>query len=205
MQQHELRPPSGAKKQRKRLGRGNASGHGTYAGKGLKGQQARSGYKTRPAFEGGQTALVRRLPRRRGFRNPFRIEFTPVNLRDLARVADSEITPEALHAAGLVRSLRQPIKLLGDGELSTALKVRVHRVSASARAKIEAAGGSVEEMTPVKPPEERRRKRKIKVKPQPSAEAQTEDGDESPGDESPKAETEETSEDEEQDDSGSEE
>lgn len=164
MEQHELRPPQGARKRRKRIGRGNASGHGTYAGRGIKGQQARSGYSTRPAFEGGQTPLVRRLPRRRGFHNPFRVAYTPVNLRDLAKFpADSEVTPESLRETGVVRSLHLPIKILGDGELDAALTVRAHRVSSAARAKIEAAGGTIEELTP-RPvqPEEKRKSRRAK-------------------------------------------
>ena len=149
MEQHELRPPRGARKRPKRVGRGNASGHGTYAGKGLKGQQARGGSGPRPGFEGGQTPLIRRLPRRRGFHNPFRVVYTLVNLRDLAKFpAGSEVTPALLHEAGVVRSLRQPIKLLSDGEVSAALTVQAHRVSSAARAKIEAAGGTVEELTP---------------------------------------------------------
>lgn len=161
MEQHELRPPRGAKKNRKRIGRGNASGHGTYSGKGIKGQQSRSGYKTRPGFEGGQTPMIRRLPRRRGFTNPFRVDYVPVNLRDLsAFAADSEVTPESLRDAGVVRSIRQPIKILGDGELSAALTVKAHRVSAAARAKIEAAGGSVEELTPHKEPHTKRKRGK---------------------------------------------
>ncbi len=149
MEQHELRPPTAAKKARKRVGRGNASGHGTYSGRGIKGQQARSGGGVRPGFEGGQTPLIRRLPRRRGFRNPFRVAYTPVNLRDLARFpAGSEVTPETLRAAGVVRSLRRPIKILGDGELTAALTVRAPRVSSAARVRIEAAGGTVEELSP---------------------------------------------------------
>ena len=165
MQIHELRPPRGAKKARKRVGRGNASGTGTYAGRGTKGQQARAGSGPSHGFEGGQTALIRRLPRRRGFRNPFRVAFTPINLKDLARLpADTEVTPEALREARIVGSLRTPIKLLGDGEVAAPLTVRIHRVSAPARAKIEAAGGTVEELTPVRPPEERRRRRKAEKK-----------------------------------------
>ena len=148
MQAHELRPARGARKQRKRIGRGNASGQGTYAGKGMKGQQARAGGGPRPGFEGGQTPLIRRLPRKRGFRNPFRVEYAPVNLRDLARFpAKSEVTPDSLREAGLIKQSR-PVKVLAVGEISAALSVRVHRVSAAARAKIEAAGGTVEELTP---------------------------------------------------------
>lgn len=149
MEQHELRPPRGAKRPRKRVGRGNASGQGTYAGRGIKGQKSRSGGGVRPGFEGGQTPLIRRLPRRRGFHNPFRVAYNPVNVKDLAKLpADSEVTPESLRASGIVRSLRRPIKVLGNGELTVALTVRTHRVSAAARAKIEAAGGTVEELTP---------------------------------------------------------
>lgn len=161
MQQHELRPPRGAKKSRKRVGRGDGSGLGTYSGKGLKGQQSRSGYKTKPWFEGGQTPMVRRLPHRRGFRNPFRVEYLPVNLDDLSRLpAGSDVTPESLLEAGLTESVKQPVKILADGEVTAALTVKVHRVSASARAKIEAAGGTVEELTPRKDPSERRQRRK---------------------------------------------
>ena len=174
MQQHELRPPRGAKKNRKRIGRGNASGHGTYSGKGIKGQQSRSGYKTRPAFEGGQTPLIRRLPHRRGFNNPFRVEYVPINLKQLARIEGVDVTPESLRDAGVVSSVRHPIKILGDGDLNTALTVKVHRVSASARAKIEAAGGTVEELTPRKDPEQKRQRRKKKSA-APKAEAQAEE------------------------------
>ena len=175
MEQHELRPPRGATKPRKRIGRGNASGHGTYAGKGIKGAQARAGYKTRPYFEGGQTALVRRLPTRRGFRNPFRVEYAPVNLRDLARVpTGTDVTPESLLEHGVVRTLRRPIKILGEGDVAAALTVRAHRVSAAARAKIEAAGGTVEELTPrpAEPEEPKRSKRaaRAEAKPKPAEE-----------------------------------
>lgn len=174
MEQHALRSPRGAKRPRKRVGRGNASGHGTYSGRGIKGQQARSGAGPSAAFEGGQTPLVRRLPRRRGFRNPFRVAYTPVNLRDLARFdAGSEVTPESLRERGIVRSLRQPIKVLGTGELESALTVRVHRISGAARAKIEAAGGAAEELTPRLP------KREAK-KVQPETEARAVEKEETP-------------------------
>ena len=157
MQQHELRPPRGSKKTRKRIGRGNASGKGTYAGKGMKGQQARAGSGPRPGFEGGQTPLIRKLPVRRGFRNPFRIAFTPVNLSDLERLPEGgEVTLESLVAARIIHSSEDVIKLLGDGEVSRALTVRVHRVSAAARRKIEAAGGSVHELMLRKEPKVRK-------------------------------------------------
>lgn len=176
MQQHELRPPRGAKKNRRRVGRGNASGHGTYSGRGIKGQQSRSGYKTRPFFEGGQTPMVRRLPHRRGFRNPFRVEYVPISLNDLARVEGDQVTPESLRDAGVIRSIKKPIKILADGELSGALTVQVHRVSASARAKIEAAGGTVEELTPRKDPEQKRQRgKKKKTSAAPEAEVTDED------------------------------
>ena len=174
MQQHELRPPRGAKKNRRRVGRGNASGHGTYSGRGVKGQQSRSGYKTRPFFEGGQTPLIRRLPHRRGFRNPFRVEYVPRSLNDLARVDGDQVTPESLRDAGIIRSLKKPIKILADGDLSGPVTVRVHRVSASARAKIEAAGGTVEELTPRKDPEQKRQRGKKKSA-APEAKATAED------------------------------
>jgi len=184
VQQHELRSPPGARKRRKRIGRGNASGHGTYAGKGVKGQQARSGKGPRPGFEGGQTPLIRRLPRRRGFHNPFRVEYTAVNLRDLSKfAAGSEVTPESLREQGIVRTLRRPIKLLGDGDVSAALTVRAHRVSAAARAKVEAAGGTVEELAPrVKKQRQRKHLRetpKAKAKEEPAETEKTEEANDS--------------------------
>ena len=174
MQQHELRPPRGAKKNRRRVGRGNASGHGTYSGRGVKGQQSRSGYKTRPFFEGGQTPLIRRLPHRRGFRNPFRVEYVPISLNDLARVDGDQVTPESLRDAGIIRSLKKPIKILADGDLSGPVTVRVHRVSASPRAKIEAAAGTEEGLTPRKAPEQKRQRGKKKSA-APAAKATPED------------------------------
>ena len=143
MQAHDLRPPKGSKHARKRIGRGNASGHGTYSTRGLKGQKSRSGRKPRRFFEGGQTELMRRLPRKRGFTNRFRVEFTPVNLRDLSRFDDgAEVTPEILKDVGLVSTLRIPVKVLGTGEISKKLDVTAHKFSKSAREKIEAAGGT---------------------------------------------------------------
>ncbi len=148
MQAHQLRPPRGAKRPRKRVGRGNASGQGTYAGKGLKGQKARSGSGIRIGFEGGQLPLIQRMGRKRGFTNAFRTEYQPVNLRRLAAFeANADVTPESLHEAGIVRHLRQPVKILSAGEIDRPLRVRAHRFSAEARRKIEAAGGTVEEIT----------------------------------------------------------
>ena len=150
MRANELPPVPGSVHKKKRVGRGNSSGHGTYSGRGIKGQQSRSGRDLRIGFEGGQNPLIRALSRRRGFNNPFRVEFEPVNVGQLNKLAaNSDVTSESLRAAGLVKSARLPVKVLGDGDLSVALKVDVDRVSASAKAKIEAAGGSVtERITP---------------------------------------------------------
>ena len=144
MQQHELRQPQGATHRKKRIGRGNASGHGTYSGKGLKGQKARAGGGVRPGFEGGQLPLIRRMARKRGFRNPFRIDYEEVNVGQLAKFeAGSEVTAEALLGARIIRQMRKPVKILGDGELWAALTVEAASFSSSARSKIEAAGGTV--------------------------------------------------------------
>jgi large subunit ribosomal protein L15 len=143
MQQHELRQPAGATHKRKRVGRGNASGHGTYATKGLKGQKARSGGGVRPGFEGGQLPFIRRMARKRGFTNRFRTDYEEVNVGKLARfAANAQVGEQALRQARLVRGGR-PIKVLGVGDLAVALTVEAHSFSASARSKIEAAGGSV--------------------------------------------------------------
>ena len=146
VRQHELAPPEGAKKDRKRVGRGDGS-RGTYSGRGLKGQKSRSGYSRKPGFEGGQLPLIKRLPRKRGFTNIFRVEYTIVSLDKLnAFSADSEVTAEKLLAAGLVKSLRKPIKILADGQIKHALVVKVNKFSATAKARIEAAGGQAEEV-----------------------------------------------------------
>jgi len=143
MQQHELRQPEGAVKKRKRVGRGNASGHGTYSTKGLKGQKARSGGGVRPGFEGGQLPFVRRMAYKRGFRNPFRVDYEEVNVAALAAFsAGDAVTVEALRERRLVRTSR-PVKILGEGDLGVALNVTADSFSKSAREKIEKAGGSV--------------------------------------------------------------
>jgi large subunit ribosomal protein L15 len=143
MQQHELRQPKGATHQRKRIGRGNASGHGTYSTKGLKGQKARSGGGVRPGFEGGQLPLVRRMAYKRGFRNPFRVDYEEVNVGDLgAFAAGSVVDLAVLQSARLARTGR-PVKVLGEGELKVGLTVEAASFSKSAKAKIEAAGGTV--------------------------------------------------------------
>ena len=147
MRQDELIPAPGSKRNRKRVGRGDGSGHGTYSGRGCNGQKSRAGYKIRPGFEGGQLPLIKRLPRKRGFVNIFRKEYSVVSIGNLgAFESGSEVTPEKLVAAGLVKSLRQPIKILADGEIAHPLSVKADKFSAAAKAKIEAAGGKVEEV-----------------------------------------------------------
>ena len=138
---HDLSPSGGSHRMHKRKGRGPGSGNGKTAGRGQKGQKSRSGGSVHPRFEGGQMPLIRRIPKR-GFKSRNRVEYQVVNLRDLERV-EGEVTPESLKAAGLVRSLRQPVKILAVGEVSGTLTVSAHKFSASAQAKIEAAGGSV--------------------------------------------------------------
>jgi large subunit ribosomal protein L15 len=149
MELHDLHPAPGAKRARKRVGRGPGSGNGKTAGRGHKGQKSRSGYSRRYGFEGGQMPLVRRIPKR-GFHNIFRVEFQVVNLRDLERVfSDGDlVTPETLVEQGLVRVGKRPVKVLADGELSKKLTVQAHKFSATAKAAIEAAGGTCEVVTP---------------------------------------------------------
>ncbi len=147
MKLHELRSPQGARKSRKRVGRGISAGQGKTAGRGTKGQGARSGGGKGPFFEGGQLPLVRRLPYRRGFTNIFKVDFVPINLYRLERFdANSEVSPDTLAEAGLLKSPEMPVAILGQGGIDRPLVVKAHRFSASARAKIEEAGGSVEEL-----------------------------------------------------------
>lgn len=143
MKLHDLQPAPGSKKRRMRKGRGIAAGKGKTAGRGTKGQNSRSGGGVRPYFEGGQLPLVRRLVQKRGFRNRYRVEYVPVNLE---RIADFEedVTPESLVEAGIINKVTVPIVILGDGDLDRALNVRAHRFSATAKTKIEAAGGVAE-------------------------------------------------------------
>lgn len=145
MRLHDLKPPKGAKKAAKRIGRGEASGLGKTSGKGHKGQRSRSGGGVRPGFEGGQMPLQRRLPKR-GFSNyPFKVTFSIVNLRDLGKFqAGSVIDAEGLAAAGLISKATDKVKVLGEGSVDKALTLKVHKASAKAREAIEAAGGSVE-------------------------------------------------------------
>ncbi len=145
--------PASPRKARKRIGRGQGSGHGRYSGRGVKGQKSRSGSHTmRAGFEGGQMPLYMRLPKQRGSTSkdampigPFRTTTQAVNVRDLERVfeAGAEITPDALKEKGLIRTTRIDVKILGDGELTKALSVTAHRFSKSAQEKITAAGGSI--------------------------------------------------------------
>ena len=147
MKQHELAPSIGARHKRKRIGRGLGSGHGRTAGKGSKGQLARAGRHIRPGFEGGQNPLIKRLPEKRGFTNIFRVEYDTINITVLNRFeADSEVTPQRFVEEGLVKSLKKPIKILGNGELLKPLTVSAHKFTQTARSKIEAAGGIVEEI-----------------------------------------------------------
>lgn len=140
-----LAPPRGAKKKRKRIGRGPGSGNGTTAGKGTKGQSSRSGPDIRPGFEGGQMPLQRRLPKR-GFKNPFRTEYAPVNVGRLAEVftAGETVDPEAMRAKGIIARSAKLAKVLGEGEVSGQLTIRAHAFSRTAKEKILAAGGAVE-------------------------------------------------------------
>ncbi len=147
MRQNELAPPQRAKRKRKRIGRGFGSGRGRTAGKGTKGQKARSGYKVRSGFEGGQLPLIKRLPQKRGFTNIFRTEYSIVKVERLNLFEpQSEVTPERLVEEGLVKSLKKPIKILGDGELEKPLMVKANKFTESARRKIEMAGGKAEEV-----------------------------------------------------------
>ena len=147
MRQDTLSPAPNSKHAKKRVGRGNGSGHGTYSGRGCKGQKSRSGHRMRPGFEGGQLPLIKRLPRKRGFVNIFRTEYSTVNLDKLSIFeSGSEVTPEKLVAAGVVKSRRHPIKILANGDISYPLVVKANKFSAAAKAKIEAAGGKAEEV-----------------------------------------------------------
>lgn len=139
---HDLKPAPGSVRPRRRVGRGDGSGRGTYSGRGSKGQKQRTSIK--PFFEGGQLPLVKRLPYMRGFNNKWRTEYVPVNVSRLDVFEDnSEVGPAELSASGIITKSGVKIKILGDGEISTPLKVSAHGFSNSARTKIEAAGGSV--------------------------------------------------------------
>jgi large subunit ribosomal protein L15 len=145
MKIHELKPPAGTHRPRKRVGRGNGSGHGTYSGRGGKGQTARSGAKIPAWFEGGQMPLQRRLPKRGFNRTVFRVAVQVINLRDLARFEDEvEFTRDRMAALGLIDPDGGPVKVLARGKLARAVTVQAEAFSAAARAAIEAAGGTAE-------------------------------------------------------------
>lgn len=147
MEIKDLKPAEGSTHSKKRVGRGSAAGQGKTAGRGLNGQKSRAGGGKGAGFEGGQTPLARRLPKLPGFRNINRVEYVPVNVSRLEAKfsAGDTVDAESLKAAGIIKHTDAPVKVLGDGEITKALTIKVDKVSASARAKIEAAGGKVEE------------------------------------------------------------
>jgi large subunit ribosomal protein L15 len=147
MMEHLLTPSKGARKRRKRVGRGDSAGQGSYAGRGIKGQKSRSGGGPRPGFEGGQLPMIKALPMKRGFTNIFKTYYALVKLDTLEQFnAGERITPELLRERGYLRDRKKPIKILGDGQLSKSVTVAAHKFTRSAREKIEAAGGKVEEI-----------------------------------------------------------
>lgn len=147
MQIHDLFPAPGSRKDRKRVGRGHGSGHGGRSGKGDKGQNSRAGGGKGPGFEGGQNPLAMRLPKLPGFKNRNRVEYAIVNVSRLEGLfaAGDVVDVDALFAKGVTKSKTDPVKVLGDGEITKALTVKVDKVSGQAKAKIEAAGGTVEQ------------------------------------------------------------
>jgi large subunit ribosomal protein L15 len=145
MEIKDLKPPVGAKHSRKRVGRGLGSGHGAFSGRGCKGDKSRAGGGTRLGWEGGQLPLIQRLPRKRGFTNNFRVEYSEVNVGKLNIFEpDTEVDTELLYKTGLINSLNKPVKILGNGSIERALTVRASKFSASAQTKIAAAGGKTE-------------------------------------------------------------
>ncbi len=147
MMEHLLVPNKGARKPRKRVGRGDAAGQGSTAGRGMKGQKSRSGRSLRPGFEGGQLPLIKGLPMKRGFTNVFKTYYSLVKVETFDNFDAAErITPEMLLQRGYLRNLKQPIKIVGDGEISKPVTVVAHKFTRSARQKIEAAQGTVEEL-----------------------------------------------------------
>ena len=147
MMEHDIIPSPGARKARKRVGRGDAAGQGSYGGRGMKGQKSRSGFRIRPGFEGGQLPLIKGLPMKRGFNNKFKTHYSLVKIEDLESFdAGERVTAEALYLRGIVPSLKAPIKVLGNGELGKSLTVVANKFTGTARSKIEAAGGVAEEV-----------------------------------------------------------
>ncbi|MBT5016401.1 50S ribosomal protein L15 [Candidatus Peregrinibacteria bacterium] len=147
MKLHELKPAPKSRKAKKRVGRGNGSGLGTYCGKGMNGQTARAGGRRRPGFEGGQTPLYMRMPKLGGFKNPCRKEYLPVNVSVLNDnfKANETVSLETLAAKRIIRSTKRPVKILGVGELKIALTIQVDKVSKTAAEKITKAGGKIEQ------------------------------------------------------------
>ena len=147
MMEHQVVPSPGARKRRNRVGRGDSAGQGSTAGRGMKGQKSRSGSSLRAGFEGGQNQLIKGLPMKRGFNNIFKTYYSLISLETLDSFAAGErITPELLRERGFLKSLKQPVKIVGDGQLTKAVTVAAHRFTGSAREKIEAAKGKVEEL-----------------------------------------------------------
>jgi large subunit ribosomal protein L15 len=146
MHNHTLRSPRGAKKNRKRVGRGDSSGNGSYSGKGMKGQKSRSGGGVRPGFEGGQLPLIKRLPSLRGFNNIFKTHFTVINLGEIVEYfpEGGDVTPQILQEKGLIDNPALPLKILGNGNVDVPLNVVAQKFSASATLKLEKAGGSAQ-------------------------------------------------------------
>ena len=144
MRLNDLSPLKGTRKKTKRVGRGEGSGHGKTSCRGHKGQKSRSGASIRPGFEGGQMPLQRRLPKR-GFKNLFKTEYEIIHVRDLNKLDQgSSLDIDSLKNAGLIRGSKKKVKILGDGEISAPIEIRVHKVTRAARQKIEAAGGKIE-------------------------------------------------------------
>jgi large subunit ribosomal protein L15 len=147
MDQSNLKPPAGAKHKKKRVGCGDGSGHGSFSTRGCKGQKSRSGRDLRPGFEGGQLPIIKRLPWTRGFTNVAKINYSVVNVGDLRLFdAGSEVNMANLIEKGLVKTANFPVKILGNGEIERSLTVKASKFSATAKNKIEAAGGKVEEI-----------------------------------------------------------
>jgi large subunit ribosomal protein L15 len=201
---HELRPAPGSHRERKRVGRGEGSGNGKTSGRGQKGQKSRSGsHRMRAGFEGGQMPLYMRLGKLRGPNHrksmpmgPFRTHTTAVNVRDLERFdAGVEVTPDLLKAAGVIKTLRHPVKILGDGELSRSLTVQAHAFSRRAAELIEAAGGKVVRIGGEPEPAAPRKAKAKPPEPEPAEQAEAVEADDAPvadaPDDEPKAESEE--------------
>ncbi len=147
MREDQLSPPRGARRNRKRVGRGDSAGQGSTAGRGMKGQKSRSGHGIVRGFEGGQMRMIKGLPMKRGFTNIFKTEYALVKLNTLEQFdAGQRVYPELLREQGYLRGRGLPVKILGNGEISKSLTVAAHKFTRSARAKIEAAGGTVEEL-----------------------------------------------------------